>query len=74
MSRRILKGKVVTLKKDKTVSVLVERMYLHPRYKKNIKRSKKYLVHNDAHSYSIGDDIMIRENRPISKRKKWVSV
>lgn len=74
MSRRILKGKVVALKKDKTVAVLIERKCLHPRYKKNIKRSKKYLVHDDSYSYRIGDDITIRENRPISRRKRWVSV
>ena len=71
MPRRVLKGIVVEDKSEKTVSVLVERSITHPKYKKIIKRSKRYLAHDENNSYKINDEVSIIESKPISKRKKW---
>jgi small subunit ribosomal protein S17 len=71
MPRRILQGVVVSDKGEKTVVVLVERRVMHPIYKKFIKRSKKYMAHDEADAAKTGDTVKIRECRPISKRKHW---
>jgi small subunit ribosomal protein S17 len=71
MPRRILQGVVVSDKGEKTVVVLVERRVMHPIYKKFIKRSKKYMAHDEANAAKTGDKVRIRECRPISKRKHW---
>ena len=74
MPRRVLTGKVVSDKMDKTVTVLVERRVMHPVYKKFIKRSKRFLAHDEANSCSIGDTVSIIETAPMSKRKCWAVV
>lgn len=71
MSKKILEGIVLSNKADKTVTVLVERKILHKKYKKIIKRSKKYLVHDEKNDLNIGDKVKIIESKPISKLKKW---
>ena len=71
MPRRVLTGKVVSDKMDKTVTVLVERRVMHPVYKKFIKRSKRFLAHDEGNSCSIGDTVSIIETAPTSKRKRW---
>jgi len=71
MPRRILQGTVVSDKADKTVTVLVERRVKHPLYKKFIKLSKKYAAHDEANVFHVGQEVMIEECRPISKRKTW---
>jgi small subunit ribosomal protein S17 len=71
MPRRILQGVVVSDKGEKTVVVLVERRVMHPIYKKFIKRSKKYMAHDETNAAKTGDTVKIRESRPISKRKHW---
>ncbi len=71
-TKRTLLGKVVSDKMDKTVSVLVERRVKHPLYGKIVRRSKKYLVHDETNQAKIGDIIEIREDRPVSKRKSWI--
>jgi small subunit ribosomal protein S17 len=71
MSKKILEGVVVNDKADKTVSVLVERNVLHKKYKKIIKRSKKYLAHDEENGLKVGDKVRIIENKPISKLKRW---
>ena len=71
MSRRILQGTVVSDKADKTVVVQVDRRIQHPLYKKFIRRSKKYLAHDEGNTYKEGDVVQIQECRPISKRKTW---
>jgi small subunit ribosomal protein S17 len=71
MPRRVLQGVVVSDKSDKTVVVLVERRVMHPIYKKFIRRSKKYMAHDDANACKIGDVVQIEECRPISKSKRW---
>ncbi len=71
MPKRILEGDVVSDKMDKTITVLVERRYKHPVYKKYIKRTDKYAAHDEGNAFKIGDRVQIEECRPISKRKTW---
>jgi small subunit ribosomal protein S17 len=74
MPRRVLEGKVVSDKMDKTITVLVERNFMHPKYKKYIKRTAKYAAHDEANSAKEGDVVQIMECSPISKRKTWTLV
>tara|TARA_B100001093_G_C26783295_1_gene995568 strand:- start:1000 stop:1458 length:459 start_codon:yes stop_codon:yes gene_type:complete len=74
MPRRVLEGNVVSDKTDKTITVLVERRYMHPVYKKYIKKSGKYAAHDEKNSYKVGDRVSIIECRPISKTKRWTVV
>jgi small subunit ribosomal protein S17 len=71
MPRRVLSGVVVSDKMDKTVVVRVERRFMHPIYKKIIRRSKKFAAHDEANRCKVGDVVTIRECRPISKSKRW---
>lgn len=71
MPRRILEGDVVSDKTDKTVTVLVERRFRHPVYKKYVKRTDKYSAHDEANHFKAGDRVQIIECRPISKTKRW---
>ncbi|HIN93575.1 MAG TPA: 30S ribosomal protein S17 [Alphaproteobacteria bacterium] len=71
MSRRILQGVVVGDKADKTVVVRVDRRIQHPLYKKFIRRSKKYMAHDETNTSKVGDRVQIRECRPLSKSKHW---
>ena len=74
MPKRVMQGRALRDAKDKTVSVLVERSVRHPLYQKFIKRSKKYLAHDENNLSKEGDIVRIREARPISKRKRFVVV
>jgi len=74
MPRRVLTGKVVSDAADKTITVLVERRLKHPVYKKFIKRSSKFLAHDESNVAKVGDTVSIIESRPISKRKHWALV
>ena len=71
MPKRIMKGVVVSDKMDKSVVVNVERRTQHPMYKKFIRRSKKYVAHDENNACKEGDVVQIQECRPISKRKNW---
>ncbi len=70
-ARRRLVGKVMSAKMDKTVTVQVDRSFRHPIYKKVLKRSKRFLVHDEL-GVQPGDQVSIVESRPLSKRKRWV--
>ncbi len=72
MSRRILKGTVVSDKCDKTVTVQVVNRVIHPIYKKKKKKRKKYAAHDEKNICRVGDEVKIAEHRPISKTKKWI--
>jgi len=61
----------VSDKTEKTITVLVERRIMHPLYKKFIKRTKKYHVHDQNNGCKVGDIVRIEECRPISKTKSW---
>ncbi|MFN3448980.1 MAG: 30S ribosomal protein S17 [Roseococcus sp.] len=74
MPKRVLTGRVVSDKMDKTVTVLVERRVMHPLYKKFIRRSKKYAAHDEANLCREGDTVSIQECPPISKRKTWTVI
>lgn len=74
MPRRILEGNVVSAKNDKTITVLVERRFMHPMYKKYIKSTSKYTAHDEANVAKEGDRVSIIECRPISKTKRWALV
>jgi len=74
MPKRVLQGTVVSAACDKTISVLVERTYRHPLYKKTVKRSAKYAAHDEKNLCKVGDQARIEECRPISKSKSWVVV
>lgn len=71
MPKRVFLGKVVKDAKDKTVVVNVERRVMHPVYKKIIRRSKKYMAHDEDNRCKAGEIVRIRECRPLSKRKRW---
>lgn len=71
-NKRILKGIVVSDKMDKTIVVLVERLKQHPLYKKRYKVHKKYKAHDPKNQHKINDKVMIQENKPISRDKRWV--
>lgn len=67
---KILKGMVISTKMNKTAVVRVDRQWKHPLYQKAVKRSKKYLVHNEG-SVKEGDMVTIVETKPMSKMKRW---
>lgn len=71
MPKRILQGTVVSDKGDKTIVVKVERTYLHPLFKKTVRRSKRYHAHDEANAHKVGDMVRIRECPPKSKLKRW---
>ena len=71
MSKKILKGRIINDKSNKTVIVLVKRKYSHPFYGKVITSSKKYHAHDENNKFKIGDIVQIIESKPISKKKKW---
>lgn len=68
---RTATGKVVSDKMDKTITVLIERRVKHPVYGKYITRSSKIHAHDEANECGIGDTVVVRESRPISKSKTW---
>jgi small subunit ribosomal protein S17 len=74
MPRRILEGKIVSDKMDKTVTVSVERRYMHPLYKKYVRTNTKYAAHDEHNVFKFGDVVEIQECRPISARKTWVVI
>ncbi|MEY1663179.1 30S ribosomal protein S17 [Isoalcanivorax beigongshangi] len=70
-TKRTATGKVVSIKAEKTITVLVERQVQHPLYGKIIRRSTKLLAHDEANECREGDLVTIEECRPLSKRKSW---
>ncbi|MDD2881216.1 MAG: 30S ribosomal protein S17 [Rhodoferax sp.] len=71
--KRTLVGKVVSDKRTKTVTVLIERRVKHELYGKIVGKSSKYHAHDEKGEYKMGDVIEITESRPISKTKNWVA-
>ena len=74
MPKRVLTGRIVSDKTDKTVVVSVERRVKHPLYGKIIKLSKKYHAHDAANEFHVGEVVRIEECAPISKLKTWTVV
>ena len=75
MSERKLRkqriGVVSSSKMDKTISVVVERRLMHPIYGKFVKKSTKFMVHDEENTCNEGDTVRIMETRPLSKNKRW---
>ncbi len=71
MTKKILKGKVIKDKNDKTIVVLVKRRFSHPFFEKVVTTSKKYHAHDENNKFKIGDIVKIIESRPFSKKKRW---
>ena len=71
MTKRVLKGQVVSDKNNKTIVVEVKRRFKHPFYGKVISRSKKYHAHDENNKFKKGDFVKIIESKPISKLKMW---
>ena len=71
MPRRVLEGNVVSAKNDKTITVLVERRFMHPVYKKYVRKSDKYAAHDEQNMFKEGDRVLIEECRQLSRDKRW---
>ncbi len=69
--RRQLRGTVISDKMSQTVVVAVERLKMHPKYKKRYTVTKKYKAHDLKGTYHIGDSVLLQETRPLSKDKRW---
>ncbi len=69
--RRQLVGTVLSSKPDKTVTVRVDRFVVHPHYKKYMRRRAKYAAHDAHNACQAGDQVLITESRPLSRRKRW---
>ena len=74
MPRRVMQGVVTSKSGEKTVVVNVERLMMHPIYKKTIRRSKRYHAHDESNAIAVGDKVRIEECRPLSKLKRWMIV
>ena len=72
--RKVLIGRVMSDKMDKTIVVQVERLKRHTRYGKVLRFHNKYKVHDETNSAKIGDTVKIIESMPISKEKRWALV
>ena len=71
MPKKILTGIVVSDKPNKTITVMVERKFSHPVFKKVIKVRKKYNAHDENNKFKTGDKVSIIESKPFSKNKKF---
>ena len=64
-------GIVISNKMQKTIVVKIENRYSHPVYSKTLTRTKKYLAHDELETCNIGDQVLLEECRPLSKKKRW---
>ena len=71
MTKKILKGTVISSKNNKTIVVEVTRKFKHPFYEKVIKRTKKYHAHDEKNKFKKGEKVSIIESKPFSKKKTW---
>lgn len=73
-TRKMLTGKVISNKMDKTIIVAINRFIKHPLYEKYIRKTTKLMVHDEKEECDVGDIVLIKEVRPISKKKSWLMV
>ena len=71
MTKKVLKGKVIKDKNNKTIVVLVKRRFAHPFFQKVMTSKKKYHAHDEENKFKVGDVVKIIESKPFSKKKKW---
>jgi small subunit ribosomal protein S17 len=69
--RKVMRGRVVSEANNKSIVVEVETRQQHPFFKKMVKRSKRFMAHDEANECRVGDTVRIIETRPLSKRKRW---
>jgi len=69
--RKVRIGKVVSNKMEKSIVVAVERKVKHPMYGKFVKKTTKFMAHDEKNECNIGDTVSIMETRPLSKNKNW---
>jgi small subunit ribosomal protein S17 len=72
--RQVKVGRVVSNAMDKSVVVAVDRLVKHPLYEKTVRRTSKFMAHDEQNACSVGDRVRIQETRPLSKRKRWIVV
>jgi small subunit ribosomal protein S17 len=65
-------GIVISNKMEKTIVVNVESRYSHPMYSKIMVKTKKYLAHDENQECNIGDQVLVKECRPLSRKKRWI--
>lgn len=65
-------GVVVSTKMEKTIVVLVENKFRHPRYSKTVVKTKRYLAHDETSQAKLGDKVILLQSKPISRHKHWV--
>jgi small subunit ribosomal protein S17 len=70
-SRKTLEGVVISNRMQKSVVVRVQRQVRHPLYGKTIRKSSKFMAHDEENKCRVGDRVVITETRPLSKRKNW---
>lgn len=73
-NKRQITGIVTSNKMDKSITVKVERKIKHPIYGKFVRKSKKFLAHDEKNDCKEGDTVLIKESRPLSRRKRWTLV
>ena len=71
---RTKQGTIISKKMDKTLVIRVETLRAHPKYKKQVRTSKKFYVHNPENAVEVGETIEVYETRPLSKLKRWTVV
>jgi len=71
-TRSIKLGRVVSNGMNKSVIVAVDRLFEHPLYGKTIRRTSKFMAHDEENECQVGDKVTIEETRPMSKRKRWI--
>ncbi|KAK4269370.1 hypothetical protein QN277_022534 [Acacia crassicarpa] len=71
---RSMQGKVVCATSDKTVAVEVVRLAPHPKYKRRIRKKKKYQAHDPENQFKVGDIVQLEKSRPISKTKTFIAI
>ena len=65
-------GRVISNGMEKSVVVSVDRLFKHRFYEKTIRRSSKFMAHDEKNECQVGDQVKIEETRPLSKRKRWI--
>jgi len=73
-ARRVLVGRVVSDKMEKTVTVEVTRRVKHRVYRKYVNRRKTYKAHDEANECQVDDEVLIQESRPLSRTKRWTVI
>jgi small subunit ribosomal protein S17 len=70
-SRKVRTGKVISNQMAKTITVVVERAFRHPKFERVVRRSSRFKAHDEKNECKVGDVVEIMETRPLSKTKRW---